>query len=112
MRNRAITLAMMLCLSTLLVLVVTQMPAQPPTDDKVPNVTAAVKEAVPATPVPGVKTVASRVTAVTVYPNSALVTREVEVPAGTGTVELVVTPLPPQTINSSLYTEGPTASAC
>ncbi|HZU38874.1 MAG TPA: DUF4139 domain-containing protein [Gemmataceae bacterium] len=52
------------------------------------------------------KTAASRVTAVTVYPNSALVTREVEVPAGTGSLELVVTPLPPQTIDSSLFSEA------
>ncbi len=48
----------------------------------------------------------SRITQVTVYPNSALVTREVEVPAGAGTLELVVSPLPPQTVNSSLYSEG------
>ncbi len=49
---------------------------------------------------------ASKITNVTVYPNSALVTREVDVPAGTGTVELVVTPLPQHTVNSSLYSEG------
>ncbi|OAI39245.1 hypothetical protein AYO40_01360 [Planctomycetaceae bacterium SCGC AG-212-D15] len=55
---------------------------------------------------PKIKASTSRVTAVTVYTNSALITREVEVPAGAGTVELVVTPLPPQTIRSSLYTEG------
>jgi hypothetical protein len=48
----------------------------------------------------------SKITAVTVYPNSALVTREVDVPAGTGTIELVVTPLPQRTVNSSLYSEG------
>ncbi|MFN4258081.1 MAG: mucoidy inhibitor MuiA family protein [Gemmataceae bacterium] len=48
----------------------------------------------------------SKIVHVTVYPNSALVTREVEVPAGAGAAELVVTPLPPQTINSSLYSEG------
>src|SRR5262249_43849555 len=53
-----------------------------------------------------VRTAASRVTAVTVYPNGALVTREVEVPEGAGTLELTVTPLPPSTVNSSLYTEG------
>jgi N-terminal domain of unknown function (DUF4140) len=47
-----------------------------------------------------------RVLAVTVYPNSALVTREVTVPEGIGSFELVVTPLPPQTVNSSLYSEG------
>jgi Domain of unknown function (DUF4139)/N-terminal domain of unknown function (DUF4140) len=48
----------------------------------------------------------SRVTAVTVYQGNALVTREVNVPAGKGLVEIVVTPLPPQTVDSSLYTEG------
>jgi hypothetical protein len=52
------------------------------------------------------KIAGSRVVAVTVYPNSALVTREVEVPEGAGIVELVVNPLPPQTVNSSLYSEG------
>ncbi len=59
----------------------------------------------PAAP-PAAKTAGNRITHVTVYPNSALVTREVEVPAGTGTFELVVTPLPAQTVNSSLYSEG------
>jgi hypothetical protein len=52
------------------------------------------------------KTAASRIVGVTVYQNSALVTREVEVPQGTGPMELVVNPLPPQTIDSSLYSEG------
>ena len=48
----------------------------------------------------------SRVTAVTVYQGNALVTRTVEVPEGKGLVEVVVTPLPAETIDSSLYTEG------
>ena len=52
------------------------------------------------------RTAASRIVQVTVYPNVALVTREVDVPAGMGSMELVVNPLPPQTINSSLYSEG------
>jgi hypothetical protein len=52
------------------------------------------------------KSATSRLTHVTVYQTSALVTREVDVPEGTGTLELVVTPLPPQTVNSSLYSEG------
>ena len=43
---------------------------------------------------------------VTVYQNNALVTREVQVPQGAGTFELVVTQLPPQTVNNSLYSEG------
>ena len=49
---------------------------------------------------------ASRITDVTVYQGQALVTREVSVPEGEGTVELVVTPLPAQTVDGSLYTEG------
>lgn len=49
---------------------------------------------------------ASRIIAVTVYQGTALVTREVAIPAGLGLVEVTVTPLPPQTIDSSLYTEG------
>jgi N-terminal domain of unknown function (DUF4140) len=48
----------------------------------------------------------SKITDVTVYQGQALVTREVSVPDGDGTVELVVTPLPPQTVDSSLYTQG------
>jgi hypothetical protein len=52
------------------------------------------------------QTTTSRITHVTVYPNSALVTREVDVPEGNGSMELVVTPLPVQTVNSSLYSEG------
>jgi hypothetical protein len=54
----------------------------------------------------GVKGATSKIVQVTVYPDSALVTREVDVPAGDGIVEVVVTPLPPHTINSSLYSEG------
>ncbi len=52
------------------------------------------------------KVAASKVVSVTVYPLTALVTREVEVPEGQGTAELVVTPLPPTTVQSSLYAEG------
>lgn len=52
------------------------------------------------------KLAASRITHVTVYPDSALVTREVEVPAAAGTVELIVSPLPERTVNSSLYSES------
>jgi hypothetical protein len=51
-------------------------------------------------------TAPSRVVLVTVYQGTALVTREVEVPTGQGLVEVVVSPLPPQTIDSSLYTEA------
>jgi hypothetical protein len=52
------------------------------------------------------KTAASRVVAVTVYQGNALVTREVDVPAGNGLAEIVVNPLPPQTVDSSLFAEG------
>jgi len=52
------------------------------------------------------RTAKSKINHVTVYPNSALVTRDVEVPAGTGNMEIVVNPLPEHTINSSLYSEG------
>jgi len=61
-----------------------------------------VKEAAPA----GVKITPSKVTAVTVYANSALVTREVEVAGPAGRVELVVSSLPSTTVISSLYAEG------
>jgi uncharacterized protein (TIGR02231 family) len=54
----------------------------------------------------GVKLAASRVVAVTVYANNALVTREVDVPEGAGRFELTVAPLPPATVNGSLHTEG------
>src|SRR5947207_2430285 len=48
----------------------------------------------------------SRIVAATVYQGTALVTREVEVPEGQNLVEFVVSPLPEQTVDSSLYTEG------
>src|SRR4051794_15664649 len=51
-------------------------------------------------------TAPSKVAAVTVYQDSALVTREVQTPASAGQMELVVSPLPPETIDSSLYSEG------
>lgn len=49
---------------------------------------------------------ASQIVAVTVYQGSAMVTREVTVPAGKGLMELVVSPLPDQVADTSLYTEG------
>lgn len=49
---------------------------------------------------------ASKIVAVTVYQGQALVTREVAVPPGAGTVELVVSPLPPRVVEGSLFTEG------
>src|SRR5688572_10914206 len=52
------------------------------------------------------KIAANRITKVTVFQNSARVTREVEVPAGKGLVEVIVSPLPARIVNSSLYSEG------
>jgi uncharacterized protein (TIGR02231 family) len=51
-------------------------------------------------------TAPSRIVAATVYQGTALVTREVTVPAGTGLMELVVSPMPEQTADTSLYTDG------
>jgi hypothetical protein len=48
----------------------------------------------------------SRIDKVTVYPNNALVTREVEVPDGAGLVELTVSPMPDQIVPSTLYSEA------
>src|SRR4051794_29386994 len=78
-------------------------PARPPDPKEAAPKEAAPKEAPPEVPP---KVAASRITHVTVYPNSALVTREVDVPPGEGIVELVVSPLPERTVNSSLYSEG------
>lgn len=54
-------------------------------------------------------TAPSHISAVTIYQTNALVTREVDVPAAAGATELVVGPLPPSTVNSSLYSEGDNA---
>jgi uncharacterized protein (TIGR02231 family) len=98
---KRVFVALSLCsLALLLGVAARPLPANPPADRE-----PTPREAAPAAPA-GVKVAASRVAAVTVYPNSALVTREVEVAEGAGTFELTVTPLPPTTINSSLYTEG------
>src|SRR5438067_13842530 len=48
----------------------------------------------------------SKIDKVVVYPNSALVTRDVDVPDGAGLIELVVAPMPDQIIPSTMYTEG------
>ncbi|MBL8824340.1 MAG: DUF4139 domain-containing protein [Planctomycetia bacterium] len=53
-----------------------------------------------------VKEVKSRVAHVTVYTASALISRDVDVPEGTGLMELVVNPLPPQVVDGTLYSEG------
>src|SRR5262245_10210616 len=91
-------------------LAVTTLPAQEPSPTRTsteatPDAATPQKAEPPARP--GVPHAApSRVTHVTVYQNNALVTRQVDVPDGAGTFELVVTPLPPQTVNGSLYSEG------
>jgi uncharacterized protein (TIGR02231 family) len=51
-------------------------------------------------------TAPNKITSVTVYQGNALITRSVDVPAGTGLTELIVRSLPPQTIDTSLFTEG------
>ena len=48
----------------------------------------------------------SKIVKVTVYPNSALITREVDIPDGEGVTEVTVSSLPIRTIDSSLYSEG------
>ena len=53
-----------------------------------------------------VKPAASKVVAVTAYQNTALITREVTIPEAAGIHEVVVSPLPPFTMQSSLYAEG------
>lgn len=55
---------------------------------------------------PDTKLAASRIVKVVAYPDSALVTREVEVPAGQGITELVVSQLPVRVLSNSLYSEG------
>jgi Domain of unknown function (DUF4139)/N-terminal domain of unknown function (DUF4140) len=67
---------------------------------------AAKKETAKKEAAPALKLAASRIVHVTAYRDSALVTREVDVPAGTGAMELVVSPLPAQTVNTSLYSEA------
>src|SRR5262245_61421650 len=48
----------------------------------------------------------SRVASVTVYPASAMVTREAEVAAGKGVVEITINPLPTSAVLSSLHAEA------
>jgi hypothetical protein len=55
---------------------------------------------------PAVKLAKSRIDKVTVYPNNALVTREVEVPDGAGLIELTITPMPDQIVPSTMYSES------
>jgi len=60
------------------------------------------QEAAPSAP----KIAKSKIDKVTVYPSNALVTREVDVPDGTGLVELTVTPMPDRIVPSTMYSEG------
>ncbi|HYH66039.1 MAG TPA: mucoidy inhibitor MuiA family protein [Urbifossiella sp.] len=53
-----------------------------------------------------VKAAPSKITAVTLYQQTALVTREVTLPEAPGLAEVVVSPLPAHTMQSSLYAEG------
>jgi hypothetical protein len=53
------------------------------------------------TPPTSSKLAASRIDKVTVYPSNALVTREVQVPAGAGLIELTVSPMPAQIVTST-----------
>ncbi len=64
------------------------------------------QEAQPADTQPVPKIAKSRIDKVTVYPSNALVTREVEVPAGNGLIELTVTPMPHRIVSSTMYSEG------
>jgi uncharacterized protein (TIGR02231 family) len=66
-----------------------------------------VVDRVRAAPATAPTTAPSRVTAVTIYQGSALVTREVAVPQGAGLMELIVSPLPAQTVAGTLYSEAP-----
>ena len=54
----------------------------------------------------GIKTAPSKIATVTIYQNAALVTREVTLPEAAGQMEVVVSPLPSATMQSSLYAEG------
>ena len=54
----------------------------------------------------GIKTAPSKITTVTVYQATALVTREVTLPEAAGQIEVVVSPMPSATMQSSLYAEG------
>jgi hypothetical protein len=55
---------------------------------------------------PAAKIAKSKIDRIVVYPNSALVTREVEVPDGGGLVELTVAPMPEHIVPSTMYSEG------
>ena len=54
----------------------------------------------------GIKAAPSKIITVTVYQTTALVTREVTLPEAAGQIEVVVSPMPSATMQSSLYAEG------
>jgi len=64
------------------------------------------QDAAPPAAQPATKIAKSRIDKVVVYPNSALVTREVDVPDGSGLIELTVAPMPEQIVPSTMYSEG------
>ncbi len=53
-----------------------------------------------------IKPAPSRITNITVYSTTAMVTREVTAPEGAGLTEVIVSPMPPYTLQSSLSAEG------
>ena len=81
-------------------------PAAPEAPASTPDAPPAEAPAEAAAELPPQPVADSRIIAVTVYQGTALVTRQVTVPEGRNLVAVVVSPLPPQTVDSSLYTEG------
>jgi len=106
MKRRLIPVLMIIGLCALIFRDTRQNPAEAADEKTVAAVPPAPVKSTVGPAIANLKVAASRVVSVTVYPNSALVTREVDVPDGPGPVELTVSPLPPTTIQSSLYTEG------
>lgn len=100
MRKRPLHLIAFLGLAAALAIVTQHVPATQPATGGAPQPVGKESTA------PTLKIAPSKVVAVTVYSNSALVTREVEVGGNAGRVELVVSPLPTTTVASSLYAEG------
>lgn len=96
-RRMAVLTALCACMA----LLIGGSPTQSAPPDTKPAPAAAVKP-----DAPSIKAAPSRIVSVTIYPNSALITREVDIPDGAGASEIVVTPLPSTTVQSSLYTEG------
>jgi uncharacterized protein (TIGR02231 family) len=102
MRKRPIHLLVLGGLAAALVFAAQHTPANQPAGGAPAPAAQPGKDPAP----PGIKVAPSRITAVTVYPTGALVTREVEATGPAGRVELVVSPLPPAAASYSLYAEG------